>query len=64
MHKSSKNQLALAIVFFVLAIAFSVIFWPQVSLAAQISMFVLGFGAGAAFIRWIATRDSETGISG
>jgi hypothetical protein len=44
--KSDKNQLALAIMFFIFAVAFSLIFWSDVSLAARIGLFALGFGSG------------------
>ena len=54
--KPGRNQLALAIAFFVFAAAFSVIFWGDVSLAAKIGMFVLGFGSGAAFRAWFSMR--------
>jgi hypothetical protein len=40
-----------AVMFFVFAVAFSVIFWPNVSLAAKIAFFVTGFGCGAGVAR-------------
>jgi hypothetical protein len=54
--KSGKNLFALATMFLVLAAAFSVVFWSEVSLAAKIGMFVLGFGSGGAFAGWFGRR--------
>ena len=56
MMKSVRNQLALAIVFFVFAVALSLIFWSDVSLAAKIGMFALGFGSGISFAGWLTNR--------
>ena len=50
---SGRKFLALAIMFFVFAIAFSLVFWSGISLAAQISLFALGFGAGIMTGQWI-----------
>ena len=57
MIRSGKNQLAVAIVFFVIAAAFSVIFWADVSLSVKIGMFALGFGSGVVFGTWFAMRN-------
>ena len=50
---SDRKFLALAIMFFVFAIAFSLVFWSGISLAAQIGLFALGFGAGIMTGQWI-----------
>ena len=52
-----KNLFALAIMFFIFAAVFSIIFWPEVSLAAKIGMFALGFGSGGAFAGWLTRRN-------
>ena len=56
--RSRNRLLALAIMFFVFAAAFSVMFWSDVSLAAQIGMFVLGFGSGVTFGNWFSRREA------
>jgi len=56
--RSRNRFLALAIMFFVFAAAFSVIFWSDVSFAAQIGMFVLGFGSGVTFGNWLTRREA------
>ena len=54
--RSGKNFLGLAIMFFVFATAFSIIFWADVSMAAKIGMFALGFGSGVTFGGWFYRR--------
>jgi hypothetical protein len=56
--RSRNRFLALAIMFFVFATAFSVIFWSEVSLAAQIGMYVLGLGSGVTFGNWLSMREA------
>lgn len=55
--KASSYLVALSIMFFVFAVAFSVVFWRDVSLAAQIGLFVLGFGSGVTAGQWLAKRN-------
>jgi hypothetical protein len=55
--KSSSYLIGLSILFFVLAAAFSLVFWPGVSLAPKIAFFVLGFGSGATAAQWFARRS-------
>jgi len=55
--KASSYLVALSILFFVFAVAFSVVFWRDVSLAAQIGLFVLGFGSGVTAGQWLAKRN-------
>ncbi len=55
--RSGKNLVGLSIMFFVFAAVFSVVFWQDVSLAAKIGLFVLGFGSGSTFGQWFAKRN-------
>ena len=55
--KRNKKFLGLAILFFVFAVVFSILFWSGVSLAAQVGHFVLGFGSGTMATRWYFQRD-------
>ena len=55
--KSSNYMIVLSIMFFVFAAAFSVVFWSEVSLAAKIGLFVLGFGSGVTAGQWFAKRS-------
>ena len=41
-----RSPIAVAAMFFVFAAAFSVIFWPEVSLAAKLAFFATGIGCG------------------
>ena len=54
--KSNNYQIGLSILFFVFAVAFSFMFWVDVSFAAKISFFVLGFGSGVTAGQWFARR--------
>ena len=56
--KRNNNFLGLSIMFFVFAAAFSIIFWSDVSLAAQIGLFALGFGSGVMATRWHMLRSA------
>jgi hypothetical protein len=55
--KTRNRLLALAIMFFVFAAGFSVIFWGEVSVAAKIGLFALGFGSGLTFGGWVSRRN-------
>ena len=55
--KSSNYLIGLSILFFVFAAAFSVVFWGDVSLAAKIGLYVLGFGSGVTAGQWFARRS-------
>jgi hypothetical protein len=57
--KSSNAFLGLAIMFLVFAAVFSVVLWNDVSLAAKIAFFALGFGSGIATGQWIAKRSKQ-----
>ena len=54
--KSGRTMIALSILFFVLAAAFSVVFWEDVSWAAKIALFALGFGSGVTAGQLLAKR--------
>lgn len=56
--KSNNILMGLSILFFVLAAAFSLVFWADVSLAAKIALFVLGFGSGVTAGQWVARRGA------
>jgi len=54
--KSNNYLIGLSILFFVFAAAFSVMFWGDVSLAAKIGFFALGFGSGVTAGQWFARQ--------
>ena len=56
--KSNNILIGLSILFFVLAAAFSLVFWADVSLAVKIAFFVLGFGSGVTAGQWFARRGA------
>jgi hypothetical protein len=56
--KSNYVLIGLSILFFVLAAALSLLFWADVSLAAKIGLFVLGFGSGVTAGQWFARRSA------
>jgi hypothetical protein len=56
--RSNNYLIGLSILFFVFAAAFSVVFWGDVSLAAKIAFFVLGFGSGVTAGQWFARRSA------
>jgi len=56
--KSNNILIGLSILFLVLAVAFSLAFWADVSLAAKIALFVLGFGSGVTAGQGLARRGA------
>ena len=56
--KTNNILIGLSILFFVLAAAFSLVFWADVSLAPKIGFFVLGFGSGVTAGQWFARRGA------
>jgi hypothetical protein len=56
--KSNNVLIGLSILFFVLAAAFALVFWADVSLVAKIGFFVLGFGCGVTAGQWFARRSA------
>jgi hypothetical protein len=58
MMKSKNVLIGLSILFFVLAVAFSLVFWADVSLVPKIGFFVLGFGSGVTAGQWFARRSA------
>jgi len=59
--RSDRNLLGLSIMFFVLAVALALLFWSDVSLAAKIGMFALGFGSGIMAGQMIVQRSTKIG---
>ncbi len=55
--KSNNALLGVSILFLVFAIAFSVVLWKDVSLAAKLAFFACGFGSGISAGQWIAKRS-------
>jgi len=56
--KSNNVLIGLSILFFVLAVAFALVFWADIPLVAKIGLFVLGFGSGVTAGQWFARRGS------
>ena len=56
--KSNNVLIGLSILFFVLAVAFALVFWADISMVAKIGLFVLGFGSGVTAGQWFARRGS------
>jgi hypothetical protein len=56
--KSNNYLIGLSILFFVFAAAFSVVFWGDVSFAAKVGFFALGFGSGVTAGQWFARRST------
>jgi hypothetical protein len=56
--KSNNILIGLSILFFILAAALSLVFWADVSVAAKIGFFVLGFGSGVTAGQWFARRSA------
>ena len=52
-----KSSIPIAAMFFVFAAAFSVIFWPEVSMAAKLAFFATGVGCGIGIGRFTALRQ-------
>ena len=53
-----RSFIPIAIVFFVLAAAFSVVLWPEVSLAAKVAFFATGVGCGLGIGRSMPVRSA------
>ena len=54
-----SSAIPIAAMFVIFAAAFSVIFWPDVSMASKVAFFVTGLGCGCAMCRAVK-RPSET----
>ena len=57
--KSKNYLLGASILFFCFAVVFSVIFWEDISLAAKIGLFALGFGSGTTAGQWFVRRKAQ-----
>jgi len=55
--KSNNYLIGLSILFLVLAVAFSVVFWADVSLSYNVCLFVLWFGSGVTAGIWFVSRS-------
>ena len=55
--KSVNYLIVLSILFLVIAGSVSVVFWGDISLAAKIGLFALGFGSGVTAGQWFARRS-------
>lgn len=54
--KIKGSLVGISILFLVFAIAFSIIFWQMVPMAAKIGLFILGFGSGVTAGQWIVVK--------
>jgi len=52
-----KASILIAVMFFVFAAAFSVIFWSDVSMAAKLALFATGVGCGIGIGRFTVLRE-------
>ncbi|MBN2028672.1 hypothetical protein JW824_00350 [bacterium] len=53
-----KNFIAIAALFFIFAVVFSVAIWPDASFAAKIAFFAAGFGCGIGIGQFFGRRAS------
>jgi hypothetical protein len=60
--RQPRSAIAVAIMFFVLAVMFSLVFWPNVSMAAKLAFFATGIGCGVSIAR-SRGRGSDDGRS-
>ena len=56
--KSINYLISLSIMFLIFAVALSVVFWGDVSVAAKISLYGLGFCSGVTAAQWLAKRKA------
>lgn len=59
MTKPNRSLVPVALMFLVIACAFSVTIWPEVSSAAKIAFFCTGYGAGVATGGFLALRKAR-----
>ena len=55
MARTAPFMLAVAFSMLALALALSIVIWPAVPASAKIAFFALGFAAGAATVRYVAS---------
>jgi hypothetical protein len=55
-----RSPIAIAAMFVVFAAAFSVIFWPEVSVAAKLAFFITGAGFGIGVAGFVRRPSRET----
>jgi hypothetical protein len=58
MNKSVNSLFVLSIMFFVIAVALSLVIWTDVSLAAKIGFFACGFASGVFAGQWLVKRNA------
>jgi hypothetical protein len=56
-----RSFLPIAALFFVFAAMFSVVLWPEVSIAAKIAFFATGVGCGIGLGRSVGGRGGDPG---
>jgi hypothetical protein len=54
-----RAPITVALLFFVFAVMFSVVFWPEVSAAAKLAFFFAGIGCGGGLARSFPRRAEE-----
>ena len=52
-----RSPIVVAVMFFIFAAAFSVIFWPDVSVAAKLAFFATGIGCGVGIAGFVRQRS-------
>ena len=55
---SANSFLGLSIMFFILAVMFSIVLWPEASLAAKLAFFAVGFASGIMAGQYLARRKA------
>ncbi|MBN2104236.1 hypothetical protein JW835_09380 [bacterium] len=55
-----KSFIAIAVLFFIFAAAFSVVLWPDVSAAAKIAFFATGVGCGVGIGQYFGRQKSKS----
>jgi uncharacterized membrane protein len=58
MNKPARKLLGLSIMFFVIAVAVSLVIWGEVSWEAKIGLFAFGFASGVLAGQWIVKRNA------
>lgn len=58
MNKSVNTLFGLSIMFFVIAVALSLVIWGDVSWAAKIGLFACGFASGVLAGQWLVKRNA------
>jgi hypothetical protein len=59
--RHTHSSITVAIMFFAFAVMFSLVFWPQVSMAAKLAFFAAGIGCGVGIARSRRRSSDEAG---